>query len=449
MKRIIILMLACTMVFGAVVSSSATEFKASGTLDMAFEWLDNPNPEAASNGDYFTAIQRLRTKIDIIANESLKGVYYLEVGTIRWGDMDNGGAIGTDGINVETKRLYLDFQMPHTALSLRMGLQGLALPGLANNNPVLDDDVAAIVANYEFSDRFNVVAAWARAADTENYTPATPTSKTKYDVFTIIGGLNFEPVTVVPYIAYATIGRNADVQTFWDDDANSETVDVIGATNDRDVWWLGLSAKSACWERLNLAFDFVWGQSDGADVVGDPANPNSRDQSGFYVLLHGDYKMENYTPTLDLWYASGDTDNETGSGNLMPIISAGGLALTNLGTDGGFFDTTDNAFTLSGVGTMGVVLGITEVTFIENVTHDFKVAWMQGTSEYTSSNPTGFQGTFPTDEDRAWEFNIDTNWQMYENLAAIVELGYLNPDYASVSGEEAVFKAAVGFQYSY
>lgn len=449
MKRIIILMLACTMVFGAVVSSSATEFKASGTLDMAFEWLDNPNPEAASNGDYFTAIQRLRTKIDIIANESLKGVYYLEVGTIRWGDMDNGGAIGTDGINVETKRLYLDFQMPHTALSLRMGLQGLALPGLANNNPVLDDDVAAIVANYEFSDRFNVVAAWARAADTENYTPATPTSKTKYDVFTIIGGLNFEPVTVVPYIAYATIGRNADVQTFWDDDANSETVDVIGATNDRDVWWLGLSAKSACWERLNLAFDFVWGQSDGADVVGDPANPNSRDQSGFYVLLHGDYKMEYYTPTLDLWYASGDTDNETGSGNLMPIISAGGLALTNLGTDGGFFDTTDNAFTLSGVGTMGVVLGITEVTFIENVTHDFKVAWMQGTSEYTSSNPTGFQGTFPTDEDRAWEFNIDTNWQMYENLAAIVELGYLNPDYASVSGEEAVFKAAVGFQYSY
>ena len=446
MKRIIILMLACTMVFGAVVSSSATEFKASGTLDMAFEWLDNPNPEAASNGDYFTAIQRLRTKIDIIANESLKGVYYLEVGTIRWGDIDDGGAIGTDGVNVETKRLYLDFQMPHTSLSLRMGLQGLALPGLANNNPVLDDDVAAIVANYEFSDRFNVVAAWARAADTEDYTPATPTSKTKYDVFTIIGGLNFEPVTVVPYIAYAAIGRNADVQTFWDDDADSETVDVIGATNDRDVWWLGVSAKSACWERLNLAFDFVWGQSDGADVVGDPANPNSRDQSGFYALLHGDYKMENYTPTLDLWYSSGDDDSETGSGNLMPIISAGGLALTNLGTDGGFFDTTDNAFTLSGVGTMGVVLGITEVSFIENVTHDFKVAWMQGTSEYSS---TSVVNTFPTDEDRAWEFNIDTNWQMYENLAAIVELGYLNPDYQSVEGEEAVFKAAIGFQYSY
>lgn len=461
MKRIIILMLACTMVFGAVVSSSATEFKASGTLDMAFEWLDNPNPKAASNGDYFTAIQRLRTKIDIIANESLKGVYYLEVGTIRWGDLDNGGAIGTDGVNVETKRLYLDFQMPHTSLSLRMGLQGLALPGLANNNPVLDDDVAAIVANYEFSDRFNVVAAWARAADTEDYTPATPTSKTKYDVFTIIGGLNFEPVTVVPYIAYATIGQNADVGSMRDRTTSTAvTVDgvpgtfiledkIIDATNDRDVWWLGISAKSACWERLNLAFDFVWGQSDGSDMPVGFSNVNSRDQSGFYALLHGDYKMENYTPTLDLWYASGDTDNETGSGNFMPIISAGGLALTNLGTDGGFFDTTDNAFTLSGVGTMGVVLGITEVTFIENVTHDFKVAWMQGTSEYTNSNPTGFKGTFPTDEDRAWEFNIDTNWQMYENLAAIVELGYLNPDYKSVEGEEAVFKAAVGFQYSY
>ncbi|MCT4627730.1 outer membrane homotrimeric porin [Halodesulfovibrio sp.] len=444
MKRIIILMLACTMVLGAVVTSSATEFKASGTLDMAFQWLDNPDPKASNNGDYFNAIQRLRTKIDIIANESLKGVYYLEVGTITWGDpatvgRGSGGAIGADGVNVETKRLYLDYQVPHTELQLRMGIQGLALPSLANNNPVLDDDVAAIVANYAFTDQFNVVAAWARAADTENYSPrTTPTSNTKYDVFTIIAGLNFEPVTIVPYITYGAIGRNADV--------NSTVGPVITATADRDAWWLGVSAKSNNLENLNLALDFVWGWSDGSDMAVGAANPNSRDQSGFYVLLHGDYKLETWTPTLDLWYSSGDDDSLTGDGELMPEISAGGLALTNLGTDGGFFDTTDNAFTTSGIGTMGVVLGATDISFIENVTHDFKVAWMQGTSDYSGSS---LVNTFPTDEDRAWEFNFDTNWQMYENLAAIVELGYLNPDYKSVSGEEAVFKAAIGFQYSY
>ncbi|MCT4535791.1 outer membrane homotrimeric porin [Halodesulfovibrio sp.] len=444
MKRIIILMLACTMVLGAVVTSSATEFKASGTLDMAFQWLDNPDPKASNNGDYFNAIQRLRTKIDIIANESLKGVYYLEVGTITWGDpatlgRGSGGAIGADGVNVETKRLYLDYQVPHTELQLRMGIQGLALPSLANNNPVLDDDVAAIVANYAFTDEFNVVAAWARAADTENYSPrTTPTSNTKYDVFTIIAGLNFEPVTIVPYITYGAIGRNADV--------NSTVGPVITATADRDAWWIGVSAKSNNLENLNLALDFVWGWSDGSDMAIGAANPNSRDQSGFYVLLHGDYKLETWTPTLDLWYSSGDDDSLTGDGELMPEISAGGLALTNLGTDGGFFDTTDNAFTTSGIGTMGVVLGATDISFIENVTHDFKVAWMQGTSDYSGSS---LVNTFPTDEDRAWEFNFDTNWQMYENLAAIVELGYLNPDYKSVSGEEAVFKAAIGFQYSY
>lgn len=445
MKRIIILMLACTMVLGAVATSSATEFKASGTLDMAFQWLDNPDPKASNNGDYFNAIQRLRTKIDIVANESLKGVYYLEVGTILWGDpatvgRGSGGAIGADGVNVETKRLYLDYQVPHTELQLRMGIQGLALPSLANNNPVLDDDVAAIVANYAFTDEFNVVAAWARAADTENYSPRlTPTSNTKYDVFTIIAGLNFEPVTIVPYITYGAIGRNADVNSTTD-------AGVITATADRDAWWLGVSAKSNNLENLNLALDFVWGWSDGSDMAIGADNPNSRDQSGFYVLLHGDYKLETWTPTLDLWYSSGDDDSLTGDGELMPEISAGGLALTNLGTDGGFFDTTDNAFTTSGIGTMGVVLGATDISFIENVTHDFKVAWMQGTSDYTGNPPVN---TFPTDEDRAWEFNFDTNWQMYENLAAIVELGYLNPDYKSVSGEEAVFKAAIGFQYSY
>ncbi|MEZ6852466.1 outer membrane homotrimeric porin [Halodesulfovibrio aestuarii] len=454
MKRIIILMLACAMVFSAVASSSATEFKVSGTLDMAFEFLDNPDPISADNGDYFQALQRLRTKIDIIANESLKGVYYLEVGSIYWGQgggssagpltgrtgPGSGGALGTDGVNVETKRMYIDYQMPNTALSIRMGLQGLALPSLANNNPVLDDDVAAVVANYAFTDQYNVVAAWARAADTSNL---GNTSNDKYDVFALIAGLNFEPVTIVPYAAYATIGRNADIHS-------TDGTNLLG-TKDRDVWYVGLSAKSNYWENLNLAMDFMWGRSDDAGIsaANAAANPevaSIREQSGFYVLLHGDYKMESFTPTLDLWYSSGDEDGLNSDGNLLPEISAGGLALTNLGTDGGFYDTTDNAFTTSGIGTMGVVLGITEVTFIENVTHDFKVAWMQGTSDYSS---TGAVDQFPTDEDRAWEFNFDTNWQMYENLAAILEIGYLNPDYESVSDEEAVWKAALGFQYSY
>ncbi|WP_027361457.1 outer membrane homotrimeric porin [Halodesulfovibrio aestuarii] len=454
MKRIIILMLACAMVFSAVASSSATEFKVSGTLDMAFEFLDNPDPISADNGDYFQALQRLRTKIDIIANESLKGVYYLEVGSIYWGQgggssagpltgrtgPGSGGALGTDGVNVETKRMYIDYQMPNTALSIRMGLQGLALPSLANNNPVLDDDVAAVVANYAFTDQYNVVAAWARAADTRNL---GNTSNDKYDVFALIAGLNFEPVTIVPYAAYATIGRNADIHS-------TDGTNLLG-TKDRDVWYVGLSAKSNYWENLNLAMDFMWGRSDDAGIsaANAAANPevaSIREQSGFYVLLHGDYKMESFTPTLDLWYSSGDEDGLNSDGNLLPEISAGGLALTNLGTDGGFYDTTDNAFTTSGIGTMGVVLGITEVSFIENVTHDFKVAWMQGTSDYSS---TGAVDQFPTDEDRAWEFNIDTNWQMYENLAAILELGYLNPDYESVSDEKAVWKAALGFQYSY
>ena len=470
MKRIIILMLACVMAFASVTTSSATEFKISGTLDMAFEWLDNPYPNApekgATNGDFFTAIQRLRTQIDIIANESLKGVAYFEVGTIRWGQnrgpevlnedgsgtddyLDNvgqstGGAIGADGVNIETKRLFLDYQLPHTELQLRMGIQGIALPGLANNNPVLDDDVAAVLANYQFTDQFNVVLAWARALDTEIYsdTGNNNTSSNKYDVFTIIGGLNFEEVTIVPYITYAAIGKNADINS------NGDILGGASPSADRDVWWLGLSAKSNNLGNLNLAMDFVWGWTDDNGVTSTTlTGPTTRDQSGFYVLLHGDYKLEYFTPTLDLWYSSGDDSGS--SGELMPVISPGGLALTNLGTDGGFFDTTDNAFTLSGVGTFGVVLGLTEVSFIEKVTHDFKIAYMQGTTSDDFVGGEDVYSGFPTDEDRAWEFNIDTNWQMYENLAAIVELGYLNPDYSSVEDEKAVWKAAIGFQYTY
>ncbi len=61
------------------------------------------------NGDKFTAKQRLRTQIDVIASESLKGVLFLEMGDQNWGSSKDGASLGTDGKIVKVRYSYVDW----------------------------------------------------------------------------------------------------------------------------------------------------------------------------------------------------------------------------------------------------------------------------------------------------------------------------------------------------
>ena len=72
--------------------------------------------------------QRLRIKLDGKVNESLSFVYYGEV-DFQWGDnsyataRNDGGAIGGDTVNFETKNAYIDVKFEED-VTARFGLQG-------------------------------------------------------------------------------------------------------------------------------------------------------------------------------------------------------------------------------------------------------------------------------------------------------------------------------------
>ena len=80
MKRIVTLLLAAGLVLGAAAGSQAADIKAKG--NWTFSWQVGDQTFAKHSGkDNFTAKQRLRTQIDVIASESLKGVLFLEMAT--------------------------------------------------------------------------------------------------------------------------------------------------------------------------------------------------------------------------------------------------------------------------------------------------------------------------------------------------------------------------------
>jgi hypothetical protein len=70
--------------------------------------------------------QRFRAQVTNTLNDNVAITYQAEIDTV-WGDVSgaaagNGGAFDTDGVNVETKHIYLDLKQGDT--SARLGLQG-------------------------------------------------------------------------------------------------------------------------------------------------------------------------------------------------------------------------------------------------------------------------------------------------------------------------------------
>lgn len=96
MKRLTTLLLAAGLICSAFSAANAADIKAKGMWDFSFEYT-NDSFDKHNSSDRFGAAQRLRTQIDVIASESLKGVVYFEIGDTHWGHAKDGASLGTDG----------------------------------------------------------------------------------------------------------------------------------------------------------------------------------------------------------------------------------------------------------------------------------------------------------------------------------------------------------------
>ena len=228
MKRIMTLALAAAMVFGAATGASAIDFKASG------QWLfgvsagegnlvNKHNGRHADTNDTFFAGQRLRTQIDAVASEALSGTVYFEIGDQTWGNGESGAAMGADGTVVEVKRAYLDWVVPNTDLKVRMGIQGLTLPNVAGGSAIADTDAAGITVNYQINENVGLTALWTRPVN-DNFSGNEYGRNSNYldniDLFAVTLPLNFDGVSVTPWVMYGMMGKNA-LTTGWDPSTNA------------------------------------------------------------------------------------------------------------------------------------------------------------------------------------------------------------------------------------
>ena len=118
--------------------------------------------------------QRFRLRYQNNLNEYVHFVYFGEVdaafGQTSKGAIGGGGKSSADGVNVETKNVYLDFKIPDSIFSFRLGTQGF---GDNFQNVFVADDMSGVQANMAFTPALGTTLAYFKFDE--------GTSKTKWD----------------------------------------------------------------------------------------------------------------------------------------------------------------------------------------------------------------------------------------------------------------------------
>ncbi len=439
MKKVAVLLLAAGLALGVpLTGAQAADIKVSGEWDFNMEW-NRLSFSKDRTDDAFRARQRLRTQVDIIASEFLKGTVLLQLGDTNWGNAEEGGALGTNGRNVLVRYSYVDWVVPRTDLSVRVGLQPFSLPNFVAGDPIMggdDSNGAGITLAYQFNETVGATLFWLRAANNN----ATRTDRRVVgDAMDFVGlsvPVHGDGWQVSPWGMYGNMGKNSLKNV--GEGAQSlvsgllpygqNGVSAVAKDTHSPAWWAGVGGELTLFDPFRVAMDFAYGKADW----GRAADGQDLTRQGWLVSGIAEYKLDFMTPGLIAWYGSGDNASVADGSERMPTLSPG-WAATSFGWDGGYGISNGAVLNKTPVGTWGVVARLADMSFMEDLSHTLAFGYYTGTNNtrMVKSGPvSGIEGgsLYLTTKDHAWEVNFDTTYKIYENLTLVTEMGLVRLD---------------------
>ena len=447
----------------------AADIKVSGEWWTSCSFTDNLFGKTALVEDSkdgtgsFNAAQRVRINFDIIASESLSGRVQLQVadGTTAplyqtWGTEGVGGA----GKTVTARLAYLDWMIPTTDVLVRMGRQVVAMPSYTFGSPIMNDPVDAIMVNAPINDMVSVNVGWLRASAMLNKWDVAhePHSSADFAYLSVdVAGDGFK---VTPWGMLGLVGN--DVSGSYVDDpvagkkyeGNPGKTNMFGYGNPDEnatVYWVGLGGELTMFDPFKFTADFMYSGNDADGYA---------KREGWYAALGAEMKLSMATPFLRGWYASGDDADSRKSGRMLSV----GKDEAGFDASGIYFDYSaaivGNPDICSAAGTWGVQLGVKEVSFIEDLSHQLSVTYFQGTNntnrvtatgdfvDHRDDGPIGYMTT----ADSAWSIDFMNSYKLYQNLTANLLLSYLVTDFdKDVWGQDYdnIFRGTLNFTYAF
>ena len=413
MKKLATLLLAAGMVVASTAPANAVDVKVDGRYRFSFMTGETE----FQGGNKEVVQQRVRLGLTMAASENLSGYFQIQAGKDKWGtDESNAG-----NKNIQTRMAYIDWTVPTTSVKVRMGRHQFGLPAEAfGNNSILASGYGCrdgIVVTTPVTDWLGLTGIWGRFGSNGLDTDQADNN----DIFALAANLKFEGFSGAVYAAYASLDEFAEEDMTWNNKPVSTFPDnSAGLPNaEGDLYAVGFTSTFTFFDPFTLKLSAAYAEFNAADKGVDNA-------SGWNVQAKASYALPFGTPVLGAWYFSGA--DEDGKG-----VQPGA----------GYFTATrsyhDEAKGLQGLyggegaiaGSWGVQAGIEGVSFLENLTHDFLVTYMQGTNEGVPSYMT-------YNDNRYWNLHEDDSlvhidfintYKIYKNLAAHLEFSYVISDF--------------------
>ena len=480
MKRFTLAMV-LALVFGCVaIASAATEVKMTGDARIHGTFFSKQNftgwnATGTRTTDTFTIWERFRLRSDFIANEALKFRFSLRVNNTAWG---NGAyTVDNPAVAIQVYQAYLQFKWPGTDVEFTIGMQDWGLPvssdALLNANPVFGGSrSAAAVVSIPVVDQFKIIGAFTRLLDTNADTDPTLTQVAdEFDAYVLALPITLDGFSATPWGMIAVAGDSANYATGSGNAGASLASNLLSAGNyaapagwknhHNVYWWIGSSFAVTALDPFKFYADVIYGEGNGND-----RGKNRR--AGFFFDVAAEYTgFDILTPQVTFWYSTGEDGSTRNGSERLPTVMGYWDPSTSFLFDGsqaysrGFMGTNP-------IGAWGFVVSLNKISFIQDLSHRLTVTYARGTNSSRALRNavalTGGSGNYVqmgrdlTTNEYIIAINFDHQYNIYENLAAIVEAGWAHGDFErSVWGRRMVneakngdaFKVAFGLQYKF
>ncbi|WP_428567401.1 MAG: outer membrane homotrimeric porin [Solidesulfovibrio sp. DCME] len=478
MKRFGLLAIAAALVLGAALSASAaTEVKMVGDAYVYGNYFQNHNFTGWSTGswddntgaytgagtqteDRFQIWERFRLRTDFVANEAVKFRLGIKVED-TWGHGTFTAANPT--VSIAVYQAFLQFKMPDCNIEVSAGLQDFSLPANAffSDSVVFGGDrAAALVINAPINENFSVMAAYSRMLD-KNRTYDTTTTQVadELDAYVLALPITLPGFKATPWGTLAVAGKSANYFTAGSYGPNSTMADSlfsagtfaapVGFRNSQNAyWWAGGTFEVTALDPVKFYADVVYGAGNQTD--------RKKDQRyGWFIDLGAEYTgWDVLTPQVFAWWSTGEDKSTRNGSERMPSI------LSNWGPAGNFlFDSSqelskDANLGVNPIGSMGIGAALADISFMEKLSHRVSFIYLRGNNSasairylntYMGSNPYFTMGRDLTSNENIISVGFDTKYQIYENLAAILEAGWAHGQFqTSVWGHRLAERARAG-----
>jgi hypothetical protein len=403
--------------------------------------------------------QRARLMYIAKANDNLKLVTHFEIDS-RWGDTsynqnatnttnngsatrNNGGGIGADQVNLETKNVYLDFNIPSTSVNVKAGMQGFtdAYKGIIFNN-----DAAGVVATAKLSMgsvnfgyfRFDdALSGGSATLATNAYLNAAPTTTaaTVLGTNAQVGNLTRD---------FATLGGKFNITKDLTVGADyyllySDVLKNVGAPK-TNIHMLGVNANANVGP-LNLSGFALYqtGRLGNGDTAGSVALTNAsanltraQTVSALAANVAAKMKAGPGTAKLTALYVSGDKNTGAAGGartDFQTIMERGGTTAGGnffeansqlLLRNAGVIANTDRAIAYdlnnNGKGTIAAFAGYDLALGKVFINSNIGIGAVANDNANTYGGSSNILGT---------EFNTEIGYKLYDNMTASVQAAYL------------------------